>query len=80
MFSAPVALNEIVLLTALQIFSRVVRLLAAGNVAERLLVEAARQVAARGVVARPARIRANFSKSEVLLDRHKSRRMFFEDE
>ena len=48
MFSAPVALNEIVLLTALQIFSRVVRLLAAGNVAERLLVEAARQVAARG--------------------------------
>ena len=48
MFSAPVALNEIVLLTALQIFSRVARLLAAGNVAERLLVEAARQLAALG--------------------------------
>ena len=48
MFSAPEALNEIVLLTALQIFSRVARLLAAANVAERLLVESVRQVAARG--------------------------------
>ena len=48
MFSAPEALNEIVLLTALQIFSRVARLLAAAGVAERLLPEYVRQVAARG--------------------------------
>ena len=48
MYSAPEALNEVVLLTAFLIFSRVARLLAAANVAERLLVEAARQVAARG--------------------------------
>ena len=47
MFSAPEARNEIVVPTALQIFSRVARLLAAANVAERLLVESVRQVAAR---------------------------------
>ena len=48
MYSAPEALNEVVLLTAFLIFSRVARLLAAAGVAERLLLESVRQVAARG--------------------------------
>ena len=48
MYSSPEALNEVVLLTAFLIFSRVARLLAAAGVAERLLLESVRQVAARG--------------------------------
>ena len=48
MYSAPEALNEVVLLTAFLSFSRVARLLAAAGVAERLLPGYVRQVAARG--------------------------------
>ena len=46
--SAPEALSEAVHLTAFLSFSRVARLVAAAGVAERLLPESVRQVAARG--------------------------------